>query len=182
MPAAIRAGGMLVQLVVLAWLNGAGGPSLLDRLTKWDGLFYSEIASAGYPRRITIAPDGSLTEGMEFAFHPLFPRSCRCHAPAGRAGARCCRAGRTCRRLGCCRGHPPADEIPARYSPGGSTCRGLAGRVAGVDHIADGVCGVALPGAGRIRGALRPAGVDGGSQLGSRSQLGSPVRPHWSSR
>ena len=64
---------MLVQLVVLAWLNGAGGPSLLDRLTKWDGLFYSGIASAGYPQRITIAPDGSLSEGMEFAFHPLFP-------------------------------------------------------------------------------------------------------------
>ena len=72
-PAAIRAAGMLVQLLVLAWLNGAGGPSLLDRLTKWDGLFYSGIASAGYPARITIAPDGSLTEGMEFAFHPLFP-------------------------------------------------------------------------------------------------------------
>jgi len=72
-PAAIRAGGMLVQLGVLAWLNGAGGPSLLDRLTKWDGLFYSGIASAGYPQRITIAPDGSLSEGMEFAFHPLFP-------------------------------------------------------------------------------------------------------------
>jgi hypothetical protein len=72
-PAGIRAGGMLVQLVVLAWLNGAGGPSLLDRLTKWDGLFYSGIASAGYPQRITIAPDGSLSEGMEFAFHPLFP-------------------------------------------------------------------------------------------------------------
>jgi hypothetical protein len=72
-PAAIRAGGMLVQLGVLAWLNGAGGPSLLDRLTKWDGLFYSGIASDGYPQRITIAPDGSLTEGMEFAFHPLFP-------------------------------------------------------------------------------------------------------------
>ena len=72
-PAGIRAGGMLVQLVVLAWLNGAGGPSLLDRLTKWDGLFYSGIASAGYPQRITIAPDGSLTEGMDFAFHPLFP-------------------------------------------------------------------------------------------------------------
>ena len=64
---------MLVQLGVLAWLNGAGGPSLLDRLTKWDGLFYSGIASAGYPQRITIAPDGSLSEGMEFAFHPLFP-------------------------------------------------------------------------------------------------------------
>jgi len=72
-PAAIRAGGMLVQLGVLAWLNGAGGPSLLDRLTKWDGLFYSGIASAGYPQRIAIAPDGSLSEGMEFAFHPLFP-------------------------------------------------------------------------------------------------------------
>jgi hypothetical protein len=72
-PAAIRAGGMVVQLLVLAWLNGAGGPSLLDRLTKWDGLFYSDIASAGYPQRITIAPDGSVASGMEFAFHPLFP-------------------------------------------------------------------------------------------------------------
>jgi hypothetical protein len=72
-PAAIRACGMVVQLVVLAWLNGTGGPSLLDRLTKWDGQFYSEIASVGYPQRITIGPDGSLTSGMEFAFHPLFP-------------------------------------------------------------------------------------------------------------
>jgi Mannosyltransferase (PIG-V) len=71
-PAAIRAGGMVVQLLVLAWLNGSG-PSLLDRLIKWDGLFYSGIASAGYPQRIVIAPDGSLASGMEFAFHPLFP-------------------------------------------------------------------------------------------------------------
>jgi Mannosyltransferase (PIG-V) len=72
-PMAIRAAGMAVQLAVLAWLNGAGGPSLLDRLTKWDGLFYAGIAESGYPQHVTVAADGTLAEGTEFAFHPLFP-------------------------------------------------------------------------------------------------------------
>jgi Mannosyltransferase (PIG-V) len=72
-PMVIRAGGVLVQLAMLAWLNGSDPASLLDRLTKWDGLFYAEIAQSGYPAHVTVAADGTLAEGTEFAFHPLFP-------------------------------------------------------------------------------------------------------------
>ena len=63
---------MAVQLAVLAWLNGSG-PSLTDRLLKWDGLYYLQIAGSGYSSHITIAGDGSLTAGNDLAFHPLFP-------------------------------------------------------------------------------------------------------------
>lgn len=71
-PALIRAGGMLVQLVVLAWLNGPTGPSLVDRLTKWDGLFYLHIAEHGYPDTDLAGPVGGLTRGGEYAFYPLY--------------------------------------------------------------------------------------------------------------
>ena len=63
---------MAVQLAVLAWMNGSG-PSLTDRLLKWDGLYYLHIAEAGYSWRIEVAPDGTLTSGSDLAFHPLLP-------------------------------------------------------------------------------------------------------------
>jgi hypothetical protein len=72
-PVGIRIAGMLVQLVALAWLDGRRGPSLFDRLTKWDGQFYEQIAASGYSSQIRVAGDGSLTSGSELAFHPLYP-------------------------------------------------------------------------------------------------------------
>jgi hypothetical protein len=71
-PALIRAGGMAVQLAVLAWVNGPHGPSLVDRLTKWDGRFYIGIAESGYPDVTLAGPTGGLTRGAEYAFYPLY--------------------------------------------------------------------------------------------------------------
>ena len=71
-PALIRAGGMAVQLAVLAWVNGPNGPSLMDRLTKWDGRFYISIAESGYPDVTLAGPTGGLTRGGEYAFYPLY--------------------------------------------------------------------------------------------------------------
>ena len=72
-PALIRASGMAVQLAVLAWVNGPNGPSLMDRLTKWDGQFYMSIARSGYPDVTLAGPTGDLTRGGEYAFYPLYP-------------------------------------------------------------------------------------------------------------
>ena len=72
-PALIRIGEMLVQLVLLSWLNPTGGPSLSARLTKWDAAYYGNIATHWYPHDIVLAPDGSLLHGYEFAFYPLYP-------------------------------------------------------------------------------------------------------------
>jgi hypothetical protein len=71
-PALIRAGGMAVQLAVLAWVNGPHGPSLVDRLTKWDGRFYIGIAESGYPDVTLAGPTGELTRGGEYGFYPLY--------------------------------------------------------------------------------------------------------------
>jgi len=72
-PALIRLGEMLVQLAVLSWLNPAGGPSLSSRLTEWDAVHYGIIAAHWYPSDFVIAPDGSLAQGHELAFYPLYP-------------------------------------------------------------------------------------------------------------
>jgi hypothetical protein len=70
-PCLIRGAAMLLQLVLIAWLNG-DGPGLGDRLLKWDGQFYVQIADSGYSRHVTVVGD-SLTAGNDVAFHPLFP-------------------------------------------------------------------------------------------------------------
>ena len=72
-PAAIRIGEMIVQLVLLSWLNPTGGPSLSARLSEWDAVYYGNIATHWYPHDIVLAPDGSLQHGYEFAFYPLYP-------------------------------------------------------------------------------------------------------------
>jgi hypothetical protein len=71
-PALIRAAGMAVQLAVLAWVNGPNGPSLVDRLTKWDGRLYIGIAESGYADVTLAGPTGALTRGAEYAFYPLY--------------------------------------------------------------------------------------------------------------
>ncbi|MGN6609726.1 MAG: hypothetical protein ACTHMS_22285 [Jatrophihabitans sp.] len=72
-PAAIRVGEMLLQLLFLSWLDPAGGPALSKLLTKWDAVYYGTIASTGYPHGVTLAPDGTLATGYEFAFYPTYP-------------------------------------------------------------------------------------------------------------
>ncbi|GLF95403.1 hypothetical protein [Streptomyces yaizuensis] len=64
-----------VHLMILAWLNGAGGPgapALRDRLLAWDAQLYLSIATDGYPPGLTYGPDGEPT-GNNLAFFPLYP-------------------------------------------------------------------------------------------------------------
>jgi hypothetical protein len=60
------------HLLVLAAMIPAGGPSLRNRLTTWDGGFYLEIAAHGYPHGFSYDPSGKLT-GNTLAFFPLYP-------------------------------------------------------------------------------------------------------------
>ncbi|MEY9841629.1 hypothetical protein [Streptacidiphilus sp. EB103A] len=60
------------HLLVLSAMIPAGGPSLQNRLTTWDGGFYLEIAAHGYPHGFSYDPSGKLT-GNTLAFFPLYP-------------------------------------------------------------------------------------------------------------
>ena len=60
------------HLLVLSAMIPAGGPSLRNRLTTWDGGFYLEIAAHGYPHGFSYDPSGKLT-GNTLAFFPLYP-------------------------------------------------------------------------------------------------------------
>jgi hypothetical protein len=64
---------MLVQLLVLAWVNPDRGPALSHRLNAWDAAYYGSIAAHWYPHHLVIGSDGALQSGYEFAFFPLFP-------------------------------------------------------------------------------------------------------------
>ncbi|WP_236655187.1 hypothetical protein [Streptacidiphilus carbonis] len=61
-----------VHLLVLSAMIPAGGPSLQNRLTTWDGGFYLDIATHGYPHGYSYDPSGKLT-GNTLAFFPLYP-------------------------------------------------------------------------------------------------------------
>jgi hypothetical protein len=60
------------HLLVLSAMIPAGGPSLRNRLTTWDGGFYLDIAAHGYPHGFSYDPSGKLT-GNTLAFFPLYP-------------------------------------------------------------------------------------------------------------
>ena len=60
------------HLLMLSAMIPAGGPSLRNRLTTWDGGFYLDIAAHGYPHGFSYDPSGKLT-GNTLAFFPLYP-------------------------------------------------------------------------------------------------------------
>lgn len=60
------------HLLVLSAMIPAGGPSLRNRLTTWDGGFYLDIAAHGYPHGFSYDQSGKLT-GNTLAFFPLYP-------------------------------------------------------------------------------------------------------------
>lgn len=72
-PGLIRLAQMLGQLGLVAWLDGGSGNSLWSRFSVWDGQLYAAIVQHGYPHAIVIGSDGSLVQGQQFAFSPVFP-------------------------------------------------------------------------------------------------------------
>lgn len=69
---AVYAASTAAHLLLLSAMIPAGGPSLRNRLTTWDGGFYLDIASHGYPHGFSYDPSGKLT-GNTLAFFPLYP-------------------------------------------------------------------------------------------------------------
>lgn len=67
---AVWAGGLVLQLLLLAWLNDRPG-GVTAALTPWDNQWYVRIALHGYPHGFSYA-DGRLT-GNTLAFFPLYP-------------------------------------------------------------------------------------------------------------
>lgn len=61
-----------VHLLVLSAMIPAGGSSLRNRLTSWDGGLYLDIATHGYPHGFSYDQSGKLT-GNTLAFFPLYP-------------------------------------------------------------------------------------------------------------
>ena len=60
------------HLLVLSAMIPAGGSSLRNRLTSWDGGLYLDIATHGYPHGFSYDQSGKLT-GNTLAFFPLYP-------------------------------------------------------------------------------------------------------------
>jgi hypothetical protein len=71
-PLLVFAASRIVQLVILAWLNGPGGPSLMSKLLSWDGGWFVKVAVEGYPRGYTYTDSGQL-DANGLAFFPLYP-------------------------------------------------------------------------------------------------------------
>jgi hypothetical protein len=71
-PLLVFAVSRVVQLALLAWLNGPGGPSLMSRLLSWDGGWFVRVAVEGYPHGYSYDDGGQLTANG-LAFFPLYP-------------------------------------------------------------------------------------------------------------
>jgi mannosyltransferase PIG-V len=71
-PLAVFAASRVVQLLLLAWLNGPGGPSISSRLLSWDGGWFIRVAVEGYPHGYTYDDSGALSANG-LAFFPLYP-------------------------------------------------------------------------------------------------------------
>jgi Mannosyltransferase (PIG-V) len=71
-PLLVFAASRVVQLLVLAWLNGPGGPSISSRLLSWDGGWFIRVAVEGYPHGYTYDDSGALSANG-LAFFPLYP-------------------------------------------------------------------------------------------------------------
>ncbi len=71
-PTLIHAVAMCAQLVIVVAMRRPD-QTLWSRLSIWDGQRYAAVAAYGYPHHIQVALDGSLVEGHEYAFFPLYP-------------------------------------------------------------------------------------------------------------
>src|SRR5215475_9531884 len=65
-------GTRLVQLLIVAWMAGSDPVSIKDRLLKWDGGWFVNVATEGYPHGYTYDPSGQMN-GNGLAFFPGYP-------------------------------------------------------------------------------------------------------------
>lgn len=71
-PVAIFLATRVAQLIALALITPAGGPSLRTRLLSWDAGWFINVAQYGYPHGYTIDSTGAVV-GNGLAFFPLYP-------------------------------------------------------------------------------------------------------------
>ncbi len=71
-PLVLFAGTRVFQLLFIAWLAPAGGPSVWSRLLAWDGDWFVRVATQGYPHGYSYdAADRMVGNGL--AFFPAYP-------------------------------------------------------------------------------------------------------------
>src|SRR5204863_9840006 len=71
-PLLLYVGTRIVQLLFIAWLAPAGGPSIKDRLLAWDGDWFMRVATQGYPHTYSFDASGAMV-GNGLAFFPAYP-------------------------------------------------------------------------------------------------------------
>ncbi len=71
-PLLLYAATRVVQLLFIAWLAPAGGPSIKNRLLAWDGDWFMRVATEGYPHTYSYDASGQMV-GNGLAFFPAYP-------------------------------------------------------------------------------------------------------------
>jgi hypothetical protein len=71
-PLLLFTGTRVVQLLFIAWLAPAGGPSIKNRLLAWDGDWFMRVATEGYPHAYSYDVGGHMV-GNGLAFFPAYP-------------------------------------------------------------------------------------------------------------
>jgi len=71
-PLLLYAATRVVQLLFIAWLAPAGGPSIKNRLLAWDGDWFIRVATEGYPHTYSYDASGQMV-GNGLAFFPAYP-------------------------------------------------------------------------------------------------------------
>ncbi|TMM33183.1 MAG: hypothetical protein E6F99_25000 [Actinobacteria bacterium] len=71
-PLLLYVGTRIVQLLFIAWLAPAGGPSIRSRLLAWDGDWFMRVATQGYPHTYSYDASGQMV-GNGLAFFPAYP-------------------------------------------------------------------------------------------------------------
>jgi Mannosyltransferase (PIG-V) len=71
-PLLLYVGTRIVQLLFIAWLAPAGGPSIKSRLLAWDGDWFMRVATEGYPHTYSYDASGQMV-GNGLAFFPAYP-------------------------------------------------------------------------------------------------------------
>ena len=71
-PLLLYAATRVFQLLFIAWLAPAGGPSIKNRLLAWDGDWFMRVATEGYPHTYSYDASGQMV-GNGLAFFPAYP-------------------------------------------------------------------------------------------------------------
>jgi hypothetical protein len=71
-PLLLFAATRLLQMLFIAWLAPAEGPSIKDRLLAWDGDWFMRVATDGYPHAYSYDVGGHMV-GNGLAFFPAYP-------------------------------------------------------------------------------------------------------------